>query len=121
MKPESHLTPEKLNFVLNYLMQVGFVPGMIIEIGCYKGGTLAAMAEKLPWRRMIGFDTFGGLPELHDKDKCENPHAAGDFSDIPKDIASWFAPNGIPLIAAMFPFNVPPIPTAFAHLDVDLY
>lgn len=42
-------------------MQFG-TTGVIVECGVWKGGMLAALAEKFPDKSIIGFDSFAGLP-----------------------------------------------------------
>lgn len=67
--------------------------GVIMQFGVFYGRDLALMInlrgmyEPFNYtRKIIGFDTFGGLPELHEKDgdKC----AIGDFS-VPEDYIDY--------------------------------
>jgi hypothetical protein len=57
--------------------------GHIVEFGSYKGGSaifMAALAQKfLPGVRVIGFDTFSGMPAT---DRAVDAHHAGSFSDV---------------------------------------
>lgn len=115
------LTPQKLEFVLSQVEAVDSVPGLAIEVGCYLGGTLLAMAARFPSRRVCGFDTFDGLPHTDAIDHCQNPHKKNDFNDIPSNMIDEFALRGIPILKREFPKNVPPLHIAFCHLDVDLY
>jgi hypothetical protein len=40
--------------------------GVGLEVGCYKGGSLAHIARHLPNKPVVyGFDTFEGLPSAH--------------------------------------------------------
>lgn len=56
------------------------VHGAIVECGVFMGGGLFTWAQLSaiyePYnhnRRVLGFDTFDGFPEISDKDKAENP------------------------------------------------
>jgi hypothetical protein len=70
-----------------YLLIKFFLPrlpfGRIVEFGSYKGGSaifMAALAQKfLPGVQVIGFDTFGGMPNT---DRAVDAHHAGSFSDV---------------------------------------
>jgi len=44
------------------------VSGDIVECGTWKGGMSAAMADVMPGRRSVLFDSFEGLPEPTDQD-----------------------------------------------------
>lgn len=56
--------------------------GHIVEFGCYRGGSaifMASVADALhPGVRVLGLDTFEGMPET---DKKRDAHDRGDFAD----------------------------------------
>jgi O-methyltransferase len=66
---------------------VGRVPGDIMEIGVYRGGTLYRLARHLEARHraemkgraLIGIDTFEGHPYISEKDPAH--HFKGRFAD----------------------------------------
>jgi hypothetical protein len=57
--------------------------GHIVEFGCYRGGNAIFMAsvarELLPGVRVVGLDTFEGMPPT---DKEKDAHDQGDFGDV---------------------------------------
>lgn len=111
----------KLDFVLKQLSTIDEIEGMMIEVGCFQGGTLLAMSAMKPWRRCCGFDTMEGLPEPDENDVAAQGHKKGDFSNIQENMVEEFGMRGIPMVKKEFPIDVPPLPVAFCHLDVDLY
>ena len=62
-------------------------PGDLVECGCWRGGTSAAIAETLPGRRSMLFDSFEGLPEPGNLDGV----VAREFLDLGDRLA---APEG---------------------------
>jgi hypothetical protein len=63
------------------------VPGVIMEFGVHRGRHLAALTALRgvyepynPHRRVIGFDTFNGLPEPADVDRASPSAVAGRFA-----------------------------------------
>jgi O-methyltransferase len=60
---------DEFRFIDNLtLVRLVKVPGDLVECGAWRGGMSAAIAEALPGRRSVLFDSFEGLPELTDKD-----------------------------------------------------
>jgi SAM-dependent methyltransferase len=57
--------------------------GHVVEFGCYKGGNAIFMAsvarDLLPGMRVLGLDTFEGMPET---DAHRDAHHPGDFGDV---------------------------------------
>jgi O-methyltransferase len=56
------------------------VPGDIVETGVWRGGMSAAMAEALPGRRSLLFDSFEGLPDVNEHDAGTPQEAARDMA-----------------------------------------
>lgn len=97
-------------------------PGVIIEVGVWKGGSLRFLAEQHPDRQFFGFDTFEGMPEVCDLD---NHHKAGDFGNTSFEAvrdALMDLPN-VTLVKGYFPDSdiTGDQPIAMVHCDVDLY
>lgn len=107
--------------ILQAARRMNGIAGHYAEVGTYKGGSakLICGATEKPVHL---FDTFEGLPALHDKD---NPHfLEGQYAATLDDVRSAVnAPNAF-FYKGLFPASAPANLTAqfaFVHLDVDLY
>lgn len=97
-------------------------PGIIIEVGVWKGGSLRYLAERHPDRQFYGFDTFEGMPTAHPLD---NHHREGDFGDTSFDaVRNAIADlSNVTVIKGYFPDSdsTGSQPIAMVHCDVDIY
>lgn len=91
--------------------------GMILEFGVGEGTSLGWLQEELPGRRVVGFDSFEGLPE-----DWRSGFPQGFFGHVnPEDFdgrelcVGWFEDT----IPTFFSTNDQPI--ALLHVDCDLY
>jgi O-methyltransferase len=62
------------------LVRLVTAPGDIVETGVWRGGMSAAMAEALPGRRSLLFDSFEGLPDVGEHDAGTPREAARDMA-----------------------------------------
>lgn len=129
MSYESVISPDRLTYICEYIPEyIKDIEGDIVEIGVYKGGSLARIADLFPKRTIFGIDSFEGLPEISIEDDGTN-HEAGDFKDVNfNEMRQWFSENkkNVILIKGMFPNNgtltrLKKRKLAFIHVDVDLY
>lgn len=97
-------------------------PGIIIEVGVWKGGSLRYLAENHPDRMFYGFDTFQGMPETCELD---NHHRPGDFGntsyeDVRQNLSDL---KNVILTKGVFPESdiTKDLPIAMVHCDVDIY
>jgi hypothetical protein len=112
-----------------YLPNISF--GHIVEFGSYKGGSaifLASIAKKfLPDVKVIGFDTFTGMPET---DLTIDAHFEGelldtDFDGLNKYVEECnltnlrFVKGKFEDTAETFLQNIGPV--ALVHIDCDIY
>jgi predicted O-methyltransferase YrrM len=103
--------------LLNHCL--GLVPenGLVLEFGVYMGTTIWHIAERLPERRVYGFDSFEGLHEawLHHKER------AFSVQQIPR------VPENVTLVKGLFQDTSAEFlaahadDIAFMHIDSDLY
>ena len=99
--------------------------GDFAELGVYKGGgcKLISLTNKMN-KKIYGFDTFEGFPEL---DKQKNPTwKAGQLNDAPfEQVKKYINDDNVILIKGVFPETVKDIPEntqfSFIHIDTDLY
>lgn len=91
------------------------LPGAFIEIGVFRGGTLAKIAAF--GRPTFGFDTFEGIPASQ---VDQGGHLAGEFAASLADVQA--AVPKATLIPGVFPESwLDRFPVALAHVDVDTY
>lgn len=128
MKIESLLSHDKLEFLTTRLRQTNDrvkEPGAVIEVGCYKGGTITQMRKTIGGARaFIGYDTFYGLPRPTKMDLVDTtePHKEGDFGDVDfKEFAGEIHKHGIQIYRGRFPEGATDFPVMFAHVDTDLH
>jgi len=99
--------------------------GYFAEVGVYKGGSLKLLAMSFPERKILGFDTFEGLPSA--QWSTIEPHKAGDFSDTSKEAVSELLGDfnkNVELIKGLFPGSAESVKDykfSFVHVDTDFY
>jgi predicted O-methyltransferase YrrM len=94
-----------------------FQDGLVLEFGVFQGSTIRHIAQRLPGRRVYGFDSFQGLHEswLHHKER------AFSVEQLP------VVPENVTLIKGLFQETAAeflanhPGDIAFLHIDSDLY
>ena len=98
-------------------------PGDFAEVGVYRGGSAARLADlaRRQERRLFLFDTFTGIPEATPE---VDAHKIGDFSDTSVDLVrSAVGPEPI-IVVGDATETLPETetgPLAFVHLDCDQY
>ena len=114
------LTKVKLDSLLALLASVGHLEGCVAELGCYQGGTLKALAEACPQKKVYGFDTFAGMPQAPWREI--DFHKPGEFGDTSLAAAKAMMPSNVILKAGLFPDSADGIEAkfCFVHLDFDL-
>lgn len=95
-------------------------PGLCIEFGVWKGGSLNYLADLLHPDKIFGFDSFEGLPE--DWSMGGKFHPKGTFrTDLPQ------VRGNAELVPGWFSDTLPrflkehPEPVSLLHIDSDLY
>lgn len=109
------------------------VDGVIVEAGCFKGGSSAklSLAAELTGRKLVIFDSFAGIPaneETHGPTGHQGPVAfepgtyAGAFDEVRANIAREGAIDSCEFIKGWFDDTMPHFrrPVAMIFLDVDL-
>ena len=109
------------------------VPGVIVEAGCFKGGSTAklSIAAREVGRRLVVFDSFEGIPdndEPHDKTifgddaRFAAGSYAGGLREVADNVARWGEPDVFEPTPGWFEETMPSFdqPVAVAFVDVDL-
>jgi hypothetical protein len=93
--------------------------GLVCEFGVFEGESLNYIAARIPQQMVFGFDSFEGLPERWRE--AFDPGAFTTGGRLPQVrpnvslLKGWFDET-LPAFAARHPG-----PTAFLHVDCDLY
>jgi O-methyltransferase len=99
------------------------VPGSMVEIGMYRGGSAAIICHLKGDKKFYGFDTFEGLPSLGKED--EKWFRENQFSAAQDLVAAYLAKfPEVTLTKGRFPESGSILNgerLSFVNLDVDLY
>ena len=96
--------------------------GLILEFGVWKGESINYIAKKLPSKKVNGFDSFEGLPEMWRDGLDKNVFQISD-----KVLTKLKFLDNIVLIKGYFDETLPAffeninLPISFMHIDSDLY
>jgi hypothetical protein len=128
---------EHLTMVARILALPASVPGVVVECGCFQGGstTNLSLACEMVGRRLHVFDSFEGLPEPEAEDRSHalvdtgelHTYTAGAFAGSLETVKGNIARHGAIAVCEFhrgyFQDTMPAFsePCAFAFLDVDLY
>lgn len=98
------------------------VPGILAEVGVFRGGTARVICEAKGERALHLFDTFEGLPSPAEIDKG---FRRGDYACSLEAVQNYLAGyQGVHFHQGLFPASGEPVRDlkfSFVHLDVDLY
>lgn len=105
--------------------QVRAVPGNILEVGVWRGGTTALLASARPDRTVFGADTFAGVVKAQEWEHYKDgAHADSDREAV----AAYFAGLGlsnVTILEGIFPDDtgaqVADEAFSLVHIDVDVY
>ncbi len=99
------------------------VPGSMVEIGMYRGGSAGIICHLKGDKKFYGFDTFEGLPSLGKED--EKWFRENQYSARQDAVAAYLAKfTGVTLTKGRFPesgYILNGERLRFVNLDVDLY
>jgi len=93
--------------------------GMILEFGVFSGHTINRLADRLPSRRIFGFDSFQGLPEPWAPGFEKGAFRRSDLPQVRENVGlvvGWFDQT-----LHRFLDDHPDDPVSLLHIDCDLY
>ena len=98
------------------------VPGNVVEVGVYKGGTAKILADVFPDKMVHLCDTFEGMPPTADVDL----HFEHAFNDVNVDEVKRYLKKyrNVAFHVGLFPQEFPYLKSlsyCFAHVDCDIY
>ena len=119
----------RLYFLLNQIEYIknNNIPGLIAEVGVFKGTTSRLFHQAFPDKEILLFDTFEGFDERDINHSKENSKAdIGGWDVSLKDVQDFVGKSTlIKLIPGYFPDTTKNIDPnnryALVHLDADLY
>lgn len=120
---ETLIDDERMHNLIQCVRETKSVPGCIVEIGVYKGGSLQQIALKERSKNIYGLDTFSGLAE---KTEGIDLHKVGWFNDtsfekVREDLRGF---TNVKVMKGTFPqdfYGFQPGQISLAHIDVDMY
>ena len=118
---KSLLDPARLKSLQDCVRAVKRIPGAIVEIGVYKGGSLKAIAAVETDKKILGIDSFEGLVEVTPN---IDTHKIGDFGDSDFETVKnlMAAHKNVEVLKGIFPIIPWPFETvSLFHIDVDTY
>ncbi len=114
----------RLNVLLQQLEATKNIPGIITEVGVYKGGTAFLLCDNANGKAVVLCDTFQGMPKV---DSGKDLHHEGDFADTSiEGVRKLLGPfSNFITIKGIFPEDNPNILDnevfSLVHLDCDIY
>ena len=101
------------------------IPGVIVEAGCFKGGSTAklSIAAKMAGRQLMVFDSFEGLPEVSPEESYLHAGAfAGTLAEVRANVDQYGEIATCTFIKGWFHETLPQFhtPVVAAFVDVDL-
>jgi O-methyltransferase len=128
----AHTQAELLDEFAELFGLTSSVPGVIVEAGCFKGGSTAklSLAARLLGRPMYVFDSFEGMPPNTETERPTPEHLAafpggsyaGAYEEVTGNVRRFGAIEMCRFVKGWFEDTLPDFdePIAFAYVDVDL-
>ncbi len=122
----AHTHSEAVAIVTEILRVPPSIPGIILEAGCFKGGSTAklSLATKLINRKLVVYDSFEGLPDVIEAEKKNfSPgEYSGALEEVKRNVAEYGALEVCEFVRGWFDQTMPHLdqPVAVAFVDVDL-
>ena len=122
----AHTHSEIVAVVTEILRMPKSVPGVVLEAGCFKGGSTAklSLATKLAGRKLLVYDSFEGLPGVDEQERDQ--FSQGDYSGALEEVKNNVGKHGAlevcQFIRGWFDQTMPALatPVVVAFVDVDL-
>lgn len=122
----AHTHAEAVSIVSEILRVPSSMPGIVLEAGCFKGGSTAklSLATKLIGRKLAVYDSFEGLPDVEDseRDRFAQGEYTGALEEVKSNVAKYGALDVCEFVRGWFDQTMPNLkdPVVVAFVDVDL-
>ncbi|OGT37145.1 MAG: hypothetical protein A3F11_08220 [Gammaproteobacteria bacterium RIFCSPHIGHO2_12_FULL_37_14] len=120
------LTMEEAYQLFSSVQATLMIPGVMAEVGVYKGGSAAILCEAKEDRALYLFDTFTGMP-MNEVSANADTWARKTHQDTSVESVQAFLSeySNVEIIPGIFPMSIPEtlksMSFSFVNLDVDLY
>jgi O-methyltransferase len=121
-----HTHAEILEITNAILSMPSQVNGVVVEAGCFKGGSTAklSIAAKFAKRKLVVFDSFAGLPDPKSSDRMKfyQGEYAGSLDEVRDNVKRYGEISACEFRKGWFSDTMPSFtePVAVAFVDVDL-
>ena len=122
----AHTHSEAVAIVSEILRVPASTPGVVLEAGCFKGGSTAklSLAAKMINRKLLVYDSFEGLPDVHDAEKPNFTQGeySGALEEVKKNVGNYGSLEVCEFVRGWFDQTMPQLeqPVVAAFIDVDL-
>jgi O-methyltransferase len=122
----AHTHAEAVSIVSEILRVPSSTPGVVLEAGCFKGGSTAklSLATKLIGRKLLVYDSFEGLPDVQEaeKDRFAQGEYTGALEEVKNNVGRYGALEVCDFVRGWFDQTMPKLtePVLVAFVDVDL-
>lgn len=120
--PTQTVSVDEAYMIRSAVLATAHVPGVLAEVGVFRGGTARVIGEAKGHRPLHLFDTFQGLPAPQAVDVG---FAQGEYACSEDSVRAYLADiEAVHFHAGLFPATSAPVRDeqfSFVHLDVDLY
>jgi O-methyltransferase len=128
----AHTQAELLDELDEVFRLTSKVPGVMVEAGCFKGGSTAkfSLAAQRVGRRLYVFDSFAGMPSNTETQQPTPTHRsgfpegsyAGAYDEVAGNVRRFGAIESCRFVKGWFEDTLPHFDekVAFAYIDVDL-
>ncbi len=122
----AHTHAEAVAIVTEILKVPASTPGIVLEAGCFKGGSTAklSLATKLIGRKLFVYDSFEGLPDVNEaeKDRFNRGEYTGALEEVKSNVGKYGALEVCEFVRGWFDQTMPSLkdPVVVAFVDVDL-
>ncbi len=122
----AHTHAEAVAIVSEILRVPSSTPGVVLEAGCFKGGSTAklSLAARLIGRRLLVYDSFEGLPDVDEaeKDRFGKGEYTGALDEVKNNVGKYGALEMCEFVRGWFDQTMPSLkdPVVVAFVDVDL-
>jgi O-methyltransferase len=122
----AHTHAEAVAIVSEILRVPRSTPGVVLEAGCFKGGSTAklSLATKMIGRKLLVYDSFEGLPDVDEAEK--NLFGKGEYTgaldEVKKNVSKYGTLDVCGFVRGWFNQTMPNLndPVLVAFVDVDL-